>query len=140
MAREFIIREKEDWGAMVKLAYPTVGVKPFRVILMRGLKRTVDQNALLHAVFAQCASTPLWDDKKEAYYHKDTKWWKAELMNKLGKKSVHFDLDEQPTVMVVSTTEYNTKEMSDLCEKIKVYMDQTYSKEIILPESKNNKQ
>lgn len=137
MAREFIIRTKEDWAEMVKIAYPVIGVKAFRVQLLRGVKRTLDQNSLVHGVFAQCATTSLWDGKK--YIYKDAKWWKAELMNKLGKKSVHFDLDEQPTYSVASTTEYNTKEMSDLCEKIKVYMHQTYDKEIILPEKKEIK-
>lgn len=125
MAKEFIIRDWPNWMEVVNIAQPVIGKKAFRVVLYRGLKRTVDQNSLMHAVFEDCA-------KKTG--KRDAKWWKNELKNKLGKKSVHFDLDDQPTIIVHSTTEYSTKEMADFCEKIVAYMKQEYQADIELPE------
>lgn len=138
MAREFIIRTKEDWGDMVRLAYPAIGVKPFRVRLLEGLKRTVDQNSLFHGVFKQCSNVPI--KTKEGIIYKDAKWWKAELKNELGKKSVHFNLDDEQTLIVSSTSEYNTKEASDFCVKIQAYMKTEFQADIILPEPKTKKQ
>lgn len=139
MAKEFIINAQEDWQDMVKLAYPVVGKKPFRVVLHRGLKRTVDQNSLVHAVFEDCArkvtrqiaSTP---GSTMIAQIKPAEWWKTELKNKLGKKSVHFDLDEQPTIIVHSTTEYSTKELAEFCEKIVAYMKTEFGVDIELPD------
>lgn len=130
MAKEFIIRKIEDWNEVVALAKPVIGKKPFRVKLSRGLKRTIDQNALMHMVFENCS--------KQCFgkfaINKDASWWKGELKNKLGKKSVHFDLDESPTIIVHSTTEYSTKELAEFCEKIQAYMKQTYDVDIELPD------
>lgn len=130
MAKEFIIRDKGDWQAMVNIAFPVVGKKPFRVILHRGLKRTIDQNKLLHAVFTDCANK-VWAKLNKSL---PADWWKRELKAKLGKKSVHFDLDEQPTIFIDSTSDYSTKEMSDFCQKIVAHMKTEHEVDIELPD------
>lgn len=135
MAKEFIIREAKDWNAMVAMAKPVVGKKPFRIVLHRGLRRTIDQNALLHAVFADCRSkvpTFVWMDGVRRW--PDVRWWKDELKSKLGLKEVHFDIDDMPTVIIKSTSEYSTKELSDFCEKIVAYMKTEYGVDINLPD------
>lgn len=135
MAKEFIIREEKDWSEVVAIAKPVIGKKPFRVKLSRGLKRTVNQNALVHTVFVDCA-TKVW---KAREISKPANWWKSELKNKLGKKSVHFDLHDQPTIIVHSTTEYSTTELGEFCEKIVAYMKQEYDVDIELPDQINKK-
>jgi hypothetical protein len=132
MAKEFIIKTHEDWCAVVRLASPFVGKKPFRLTLHKGLKRTIDQNKLLHAFCADCA---------ERYWAKFGKslpaaWWKREIKAKLGKKAVHFDLDDQPTIFIESTTEYDTAEMSALLQKAQAFLKIEHEIDVPLPEDK----
>jgi len=86
-------------------------------------KRTLPQNELIHAVFKECA------DKTKI---KNAEWWKTELKEKLGKKQVHFDLEENPSVITVSTTKYKKKEISDFVEKIKHHMAANYQVQIVM--------
>lgn len=128
MAKEFIIRDHGNWQEMVNTAWPWIATKPFRVQLLSGLKRTLDQNALMHAVFEECVrQTKL----------KDAHWWKNELKCKLGLKEVHFDIEDQPHVIVLSTTQYNTAQMAKFCEKIVAHMKTDYNVDIVLPEELN---
>jgi hypothetical protein len=72
---------------------------------------------LIHSLFEQCAAKT---NKTNA------EWWKTELKEKLGKKEVHFDLEETPTVITVSTTEYSKKEIGDFVLKIQHHMMEKY--------------
>lgn len=128
---EYIIKELSDWNALdikARRIINSISFKPF-LVRITGLKRTLDQNALLHAVVSDCA-------KKTGI--KDAHWWKDELKLKLGLKEVHFDLDEQPFVIVVSTTRYSTKQMGQFVEKIQAYMKTEYDIDIELPNEFNN--
>lgn len=130
--KEFIIRESNDWREVAKTVTPVIGKTPFRVVLYRGLKRTGKQNKLLHAVFEECAKKASAFRAEGSYC--DAIWWKNELKSKLGIKQVHFDIDDQPTVIIKSTTDYSTKEMGDFCEKIVAYMTTEYGVDIELPD------
>jgi hypothetical protein len=124
---EYIIKTLDDWLDLIQLGrdkLKATGFKPFKVTLS-GLQRTNEQNKLLHAVFADCARlTGL----------KNANWFKNELKCKIGLKEVHFDLDEQPSLIVRSTTEYSTKEMAAFCEKIVAHMKMVYGVDIVLPD------
>jgi hypothetical protein len=111
-----IINEAQAFDFGKKLCAAMQGGKP--IIIKYGYeKRNLSQNDLLHAIFEECA-------KKTGL--KDAYWFKNELKNKLGLKEVHIDLDDMPTVIVVSTTKYNKKQMSDFIEKIIAYMAMNY--------------
>lgn len=123
---EHIIKDLDDWNKLDMLARAKInagGVKPFKVTIT-GTKRTINQNSLLHAVFEDCA-------KKTGL--RDAKFWKEHCKLKLGLKEVIIDLDDQPFLVVLSTTEYSTKQMGDFCKKIQVYMKVEYGVDIDLP-------
>jgi len=111
--KEFIISNKDDWEGLLNLVRPVIGVKSFKVELSTDFKRTKPQNKLLHAVFKECT---------EKTGVKDAAWWKIELKNKLGLKEVDFDIEDRPTVIVLSTTEYSASQVSVFCEKVVAHM------------------
>lgn len=112
-----IINEAQAFDFGKKLCTAMQGGKP--IIIKYGYeKRNLPQNDLLHAIFKECA-------KKTGL--KSATWFKNELKGKLGLKEVHIDLDDMPSVIVVSTTKYNKKQMSDFIEKIYAYMAQNYN-------------
>lgn len=110
-------------GARFLDYFANENAKPLSV-KVTGVKRSLDQNALVHAVFEDCARLT---------GEKNAGWWKEELKLKLGKKSVHIDLDDQPHVVVISTTDYSTAEMAAFCEKIVAHMKTDYDVDIVLP-------
>ncbi len=124
--KEYIIKTVADFTDFYVdgIAKLKVAFKPFKIAIS-GLQRTIAQNSLLHAVFEDCYNlTGI----------KDAKWWKRELKNKLGLKEVHIDMHDQPTVIVLSTAEYSTKQMAEFCEKIVAYMKIEYGVDIVLPD------
>lgn len=146
MKYEVIIKTQTDWEKLDRTVRDRIVVNPapFKVVVDGGLKRTIDQNKLLHAVFEDCARKTRIQiidrvNNLQGFVTKSADWWKNELKCKLGKKEVHFDLEEQPTIIVVSTTEYNTREMAEFCEKIVAHMKTEYGVDIELPDELNNK-
>ncbi len=127
---EHIIKGLEDWNKLDILARSKINtgmVKPFKVTIT-GTKRTIDQNSLVHAIFMDCAKK-----MREFGVEKDADWWKEKLKTELGLKKVYMDLDDQPFLVVVSTTEYSTKQMGDFCKKIQAYMKIEHGIDIVLP-------
>lgn len=112
---DYNVYSQKDWQQVEQAAQQAIGKAPFRVKLLHGLKRTLPQNSLFHAFCNECAiRTGI----------KNVHWWKAYIKNKIGIKRVHIDLDEQPFVEVVSTTEYSKKQMSDLLEKAQILIQE----------------
>lgn len=109
-------------------------------LVVREPKRSLKQNSLLHAIFQQCA------DKTPHKWVRSTLtdilfrrlgspgFWKDELKSKLGKKEVHFDLEDNPTVIMVSTSDYTKPEMADFVTKIQAHMKQVYDVDIEIKE------
>ena len=129
--KDYIIRTLAELKGKMRLIYDEA-LEHLKATNWKGVKittseltRTLDQNWLIHAVFSDCAKlTGL----------KTPNWWKSELKCKIGLREVHFDIDEQPHLIVRSTTEYSTKEMATFCEKIVAYMKMNYDVDIILPD------
>lgn len=102
-------------------------------VVVREPKRNNDQNALFHSLCQQAA------EKYNALPNKvkDTAagFWKEEWKGKLGIKEVHIDLEENPSVIVLSTKKYSRPQMALFVDKIIAYMDTQYQ---ILLEIKTN--
>lgn len=105
--------------------------KPFTLIFKFGSQRSIKQNKLIHALFEDCAKLSNM---------KDASWWKEELKLKIGRKEVHFDMHDQPHVIVISTTEYSIPEAADFAQKLQAYMKVNYNVDIDLPEDLKMKQ
>lgn len=111
-----IINTAQAFDFSNKLMAAMEGGKP--IVIKYGYeKRSLPQNDLLHAIFKECA-------KKTGI--KNAKWFKNELKNKLGLKEVHIDLEDEATVIVVSTAKYTKRQMSDFLEKIFAHMAEHY--------------
>lgn len=82
-------------------------------VVVREPKRSGKQNSLIHALFEQCAA-------KTGY--KDYIWWKDELKSKIGLKSVHFDMFENPTIFIKGTSEYSKPKLALFVEKLQAHM------------------
>ncbi len=95
-------------------------------LVLREPKRNNDQNALFHALCEQMAEKAKYCSKLNDKFLNTAEWWKDEFKCKLGKKEVHFDIEENPTVMVVSTTKYSKPEMALFVDKIIAFADTQY--------------
>lgn len=87
-------------------------------------KRNNDQNALFHAVCQQAADK--YNASPTAIKNTTAGLWKATFKEKLGKKIVYFDIEENPIVEVVSTTKYTKPEMALFVDKIIAFCDTQY--------------
>lgn len=90
-------------------------------LVLREPKRSSKQNSLIHGLFEQCAKVT---------GKKDADWWKDELKSKIGLKSVHFDMFEQPTVLIKGTGEYSKPEMTLFVEALQAHMSAFHKVEI----------
>jgi len=130
---KLIINNQADWNKLQAMANKAIGIKPFQVELKTDYeKRSLAQNALLHAVFKDCA------EKTSVALVNNAKWWKRELKGKLGLKEVHFGIDNHPTVIVISTSDYSKAQASDFARAIQAYMKVEYDADIDLPDEFNN--
>lgn len=90
-------------------------------VVIREPKRSGKQNSLIHALFEQCAIKT---------GQKDAEWWKDELKSKVGLKSVHFDMFEQPTIFIKGTSEYKKPELALFVQKLQAHMATEHKVEI----------
>lgn len=101
--------------------------KPFRVTMTSERDRTKQQNKFIHAVFKDIAG-------QLKHMGKNASYWKSLCKEKLGKKIVYFDLEENTFLEVVSTTKYSTQEMADFFTKIQAFFAEKFQIEIKEPE------
>ena len=134
MARPLIkiIKTQQDWREFAYTVLQFVGKTPFKVTATSELKRSKDQNAWLHKLF-EIISQQI--PRTEKANDGTARYWKAYCKEKLGKKIVHLDLDDQPFVEVVGTRDYSPEELSDFIEKIRAHFLRQF--EIDLPEPNN---
>jgi len=111
-------KEAAELASQLLKRFAVADAKPIEVKISEA-KRNSDQNALFHSLCQQAAEKSNSQEPQTA----KAEWWKNEFKAKLGKKEVHFDLNDQPTIFVISTTRYSKSEMASFVDKIIAYCD-----------------